>query len=282
MEKLTGWADLWRELVEIRARDRMSEANGAPEEDFWLRWAQAFDENVRRRWATPDSTRDFVLSQLDADATVLDIGAGTGAWAGLFAQRVRRVTAVEPSPGMIRVMRAKLAEQGCSNVEIVQGAWPDVSVEAHDFSLSAHAMYSVPDLPAFIRRMVACTRRMCFLVLRAPTMDGVMADAARHTWGQPYDSANFPIAFNILLQMGIYPNVLMESIGLWRPRTSESLEAAMAYVKRRMGLSGSTEHDGFLADLLRRRLTYQDGQYIWPPGVQSALVYWSVARPASA
>jgi hypothetical protein len=177
---------------------------------------------------------------------------------------------------MIEVMREKLAAQGHTNVETVQGAWPDVLVEPHDFSLCSHAMYGYPDLPAFVRRMVASTRCTCFLVLRAPSLDCVLAEAARHIWGQPHDSPNFTIAYNVLLQMGIYPNVLMENTGLWDSRSSESLEQALSAVKRRFGLDGMTEHDDFLADLLRRRLTYQDGQYVWPREVRSALVYWTV------
>jgi SAM-dependent methyltransferase len=211
------------------------------------------------------------------NATVLDIGAGTGAWATLLAPRVRRVTAVEPSPAMIEVMREKLAAKGHTNVEIVQGAWPDVVVEPHDFSLCSHAMYGYPDLPAFISRMVASTTCTCFLLLRAPGVDCIWAEAARHIWGQPYDSPNFTIAYNALLQMGIYPHVLMENTGLWFSRKSiESIEEALGNMKRRFGLDGMTEHDDFLVDLLRRRLTYEGGQYVWPRDMRSALVYWTV------
>jgi hypothetical protein len=68
----------------------------------------------------------------------------------------------------------------------------------------------------------------------------------------------------------------MENTGLWDPRISQSLEEALSDVKRRFGLDGMTEHDDFLVDLLRRRLIYQGGQYVWPRDVRSALVYWTV------
>jgi precorrin-6B methylase 2 len=278
MEKITDWTALWRELVEVKARSRPRETGPEAQVDFWRVKAREFDESVKRRWARPDSSRAFVISQLNANATVLDIGAGTGAWAALLARYVHKVTAVEPSPTMIEVMREKLAAEGCSNVEVIQGAWPDVVVEPHDFSLCSHAMYGYPDLPAFIRRIAAVTKRMCFLVLRAPTVDCVLAEAARHIWGQPHDSPNFTVAYNILLHMGIYPSVLMENTGLWDSRTSESLAEALRETKRHFGLDGLAEHDDFLVDLLRRRLTYQDGQYVWPRGVRSALVYWTVAE----
>jgi hypothetical protein len=76
--------------------------------------------------------------------------------------------------------------------------------------------------------------------------------------------------------MGLFPNVLIEDTGLWDAWTHDSLEEALTDAKRRLDLSEGehSEHDAFLRDLLRRRLTQQEGHYVWPPGVRSALVYW--------
>jgi hypothetical protein len=112
--------------------------------------------------------------------------------------------------------------------------------------------------------------------LRAPALDNPMAEAALHIWGQPYDSPNFQVAYNALVQMGLFPNVLMEDSGYWEPWMHASLEEALHDVKRRFGLEEASEHDEFLAALLRRNLTLRNGQYVWPPGVRSALVYWNV------
>ena len=101
----------------------------------------------------------------------------------------------------------------------------------------------------------------------------------RRTYGGPKqhsmlgDSPNFTIAYNILLQMGIYANVVMENTGLWDSRTSESLEEAWSDVKRHLGLNGNSEYNEYLMGLLRRRLTWQDGQYVWPREARSARVY---------
>jgi ubiquinone/menaquinone biosynthesis C-methylase UbiE len=142
---------------------------------------------------------------------------GTGAWTVLLACHARHVTAIEPSPAMREVLGQNLVDEGLHNVAVVEGAWPEVEVEPHDLALCAHAMYNVADFPTFIRRMEAVTRRICVLLLRAPTPDGVMAEAATRVWGQPYDSPNFQVAYNALLQMGIFPHVLMEDTGLWKP-----------------------------------------------------------------
>jgi 2-polyprenyl-3-methyl-5-hydroxy-6-metoxy-1,4-benzoquinol methylase len=279
MEKITDWNALWRELVEVKTRSHKKSRAGTEQEgDAWCKKALAFKEGVKRRWAKPDSSRDFILSQIGPDSTVLDIGAGVGAWSAILARRAKQVTAIEPSESMIGVMRNTLSEERISNVAIVQGSWPNVEIQPHDYSLCSHAMYGYPDLTAFIHRMVESTRNTCFLLLRAPTLDGVRSEAARHMWGQPLDSPNFTIAYNILLQMGIYANVLMENTGLWQSRKSGSLEEALKDLKRYLALDDDTAHEPYLWDLLQRRLKRQDGCFIWPPEVRSALVYWQVGQ----
>jgi len=276
MQKITDWNSLWRELVEGKARRRDRKSSKDSTTDLWADRARDFREGVKQKWVRPDSSRDFVISQMDADATVLDIGAGTGAWSILLSPYAKHVTAVEPSGSMIEVMRESLAAEQITNVSVVQGSWPDVSVEPHDFSLCSHAMYGYPDLAAFVKRMAACTRRMCFLLLRAPSLDGIRSEAAHEIWGQPLDSPNFTIAYNVLLQAGIFANVLMENTGLWKPRTSASLEEAFVSMKHYLGLDESDEHDEYLMRLLRRRLRWTGKEYVWPPEVRSALVYWRV------
>ncbi|MEN6475061.1 MAG: class I SAM-dependent methyltransferase [Syntrophaceae bacterium] len=274
MEQIPDWALLWRQIVETHAagRKREPEAGG----DMWAKKARGFNASVKKRWDRQDSSRSFIIERLQADpgSTVLDIGAGTGAWACLLAPFAKKVTALEPSAAMIEVMRENLKELGITNVEIVQGAWPEAQVEDHDFSLCSHAMYGCPDIQAFFRRMHEVTRRCCILLMRVTTPDGLMAEIARHIWGQPHDSPNFHIGYNTLLQMGIYADVLMEDTGLWEPWTNDTLEEAVEEVKSKMGMAGSKSDDTYLLDLLGRKLTFKDGKYAWPLGVRSALVYW--------
>ena len=275
MEKVTDWKMLWKELVELREADRRKRRDSEEEKDPWINRAHRFHNGVRERWRQDDSSRDLILSRIDAGSSVLDIGAGTGAWSILLARHVRSVTAIDPSASMLSVMRENMEAESITNISIIQGAWPDVDVEPHDFSLCSHAMYGCPDLAAFILGMEKHTRQICFLLLRAPAIDCIQAEAARHLWGQPFDSPNFPIVYNILMQMGIYANVLMENTGYWKPRVSPNIDAALERLKRELYLAGVDEHDSFLLDLLRRRLVWRDGVYVWPKEVRSALVYWA-------
>lgn len=299
METITNWTALWRQLVE--ARDAQRVGNGArgrgrgrgergarkecgpraaqapKESDDWQGdKARGFDEQVKRRWSRPDSSRAFLLSQVTPDTTALDIGAGTGSWSVLLAQNVRRVTALDPSPGMLRVLGENVQAEGLDNVTIVQGAWPEAQVPPHDISLCAHAMYMTADLPHFVRRMMAVSRERCYMLMRAPLTNSVMGQAAQRVWGQPHDSPNFVVGYNVLVEMGIYAHVLMEDTGEWGAWTNNSLEEAFAEIKRKLGLEGPSEHDDFLMGLLREHLTQQGDLWVWPNSMRSALVYWDV------
>jgi len=283
VEKVTDWILLWKELVEHQSHRRKKEKSSEGGNDYWRDKARSFDQGVKRRWAEPDSHRDFILSLLESNqgSTVLDIGAGTGGWAIPMARLAKKVTAIEPSSEMIRFMTENLRREGIRNVEIVQGSWPGGAkgIETHDFSLCSHAMYGCPDLPAFVGTMAEATRKTCLLLIRAPSHDGIMAKTAMRIWGHPHDSPNFQVAYSAMLQMGIYPHVFMGSPDQWDQWTSASLEEAVAEVKRRFGLDSPCEQDTFLQDLLASRLAFQDGKYVWPREVRSALIYWESTGP---
>lgn len=273
MTEVTDWIQLWRDLVLsagcLHAGKRFSEGD-----DAWKGHARTYLQRVRRRWAEPDSSRRILLQRVKPTDTILDIGAGAGTWAVLLARHAREVTAVEPSPAMRETMALFLAEEGIDNVTIVDGRWPEVDVPVHDHALCAHAMYGCADLPAFVRGMEAAARRTCFLLMRAPVPDGIMAKAARRVLGHPHDSPNFVVAYNALWQMGIFADVAMEDSGLWGAWQHDSLAEALEAVKARLGVADDPTHDAFLEHLLRERLSCEGSAWVWPDGVRSALVQW--------
>ena len=275
MEHITNWATLWRELVEARDASHTPRPAGG---DAWRERARGFQQRVRERWTRPDSSRQFLLSQLDENTSVLDIGSGTGAWTVLLALNARLVTALDPSLGMLEVLRENVEAEGLHNVAIVRGSWPEADVRMHDLTLCAHAMYMTPDLPLFVRRMMQVTRKRCFLLMRAPLVNSVMSQAAQRVWGQPHDSPNFVVGYNVLLQMGLFPSVLMEDTGDWGAWTNASLDEAFDEIKRKLGLAGPSDHDSYLRGLLKENLREENGQWVWPPSMRSALVYWDVER----
>ncbi len=276
MEKITDWIALWKELVENQGPFWNRKKRSKENTDKWKDRAKVFDARVRERWKKPDPHRKFLISMLSSieNPTVLDIGAGTGAWAILMSEYAKKVTAVEPSESMRKILRENLEKGGITNVEILDGSWPLKEVESHDFTLASHSVYGCEDLPGFINAMTKATRCTCFMLLRAPDHDGLMATAANRIWGHPYDSPNFQVAFNAMIQMGMFPNVLMEEKGMWPGWTSRNFDDAFERIGSRFAVERGSEHGEFLMDLLKKKLNEDNGRIHWPAELRTALLYW--------
>ena len=84
---------------------------------------------------------------LDARATVVDLGAGTGQFAVAAAAVCREVVAVDVSPAMVDVMRRRVDALGVRNVAVVTGgflSYEHVGPRA-DVVFSRHALHQLPD-----------------------------------------------------------------------------------------------------------------------------------------
>jgi hypothetical protein len=102
-----------------------------------------------------------------------------------------------------------------------------------------------------------------------------MAQAAQLVWGQPYDSPNFQIIYNTLLQIGIIPHVTTETPNRWKPVFSDSLADALEKVKSHLNISDQTQYDQDLIHILQKELiSTPNGQFQWPQWGESALIHW--------
>ena len=83
-----------------------------------------------------------------AHSTLVDLGAGTGAFGVAAARVCKKVVAVDVSPAMIAAIRANATAHRCANLEAVQAGFLSyVHVgEPVDVVHSRHALHHLPDL----------------------------------------------------------------------------------------------------------------------------------------
>ncbi|MCP4294061.1 MAG: SAM-dependent methyltransferase [Proteobacteria bacterium] len=276
MKTGTDWLALWRELVLMKAGmpDGISETGT---EEYWKKKAERFKKKSRKSPKESGSIQTFILSELrgNPNSTLLDIGAGGGDWSVIFSPLVHKITALEPSKAMRGLINEKISANSIKNIDLVDGSWPAVDIHPHDFVLASHSMYGEGDFKSFIGKMETSSNKGCFLVIKALYQDTIMAEAARRILGQPYDSPCLQIAYNALLQLGIFPNVLMETGKVWKSWSNKSIEEALVDIKNRLGLVNLNSHDEFLISLLESGLIKKEDKYFWPAGVGSALLYWN-------
>lgn len=84
---------------------------------------------------------------LGEQSEVVDIGAGTGQFALAAAPACARLVAVDISPVMLDVLRAKVSASGLPNVEVVQSGFLTYEHRGKqaDFVYSRYALHHLPD-----------------------------------------------------------------------------------------------------------------------------------------
>jgi len=144
----------------------MSDTTKAP--DDWDALAERFDEEpdhglrdprVRRAWAA--RLRTWLPPE---PADVLDLGCGTGSLALLAAEAGHRVTALDRSPNMARLARAKLSGTP-ARVLVGDAARPPVPPGSFDVVLVRHVLWALPDPGAVLRTWAGLVRPGGRLVL---------------------------------------------------------------------------------------------------------------------
>lgn len=114
---------------------------------------QRWDADLDRVYRTQKVARALVAAlQPTGTEHALEIGAGTGAATMIVAPKFKQVTALDPMPGMLGVLREKLARRPLTPVHSVQGRAPEqIPDEMYDVVYSVMLLHHIADVPALLR-----------------------------------------------------------------------------------------------------------------------------------
>jgi len=213
---------------------------------------------------------------LGPDRTVLDMGSGPGTLAIPLAGKVRSVTAVDYSAGMLEVLTKQAQAKNIRNIRAIQGAWEDdwqqLGIEKHDIAIASRSL-AVDNLSLALQKLNDYAGKYVFIADRiSPTPFDPAAFAAI---GREFQSGpDYIYTVNILYTMGIHPSIDILKLDRDSVFTDRD-EALQAYGWMFKDLSAKEE------DALRRylesRIISSGGNQItirreYPP--QWALIWW--------
>lgn len=166
---------------------------------------------------------------LGPEMTVLDVGCGPGTLALPMARHCARVTAIDFSSEMLRLLDDQAKADGIDNIRTVRCAWEDdwdaFGIGVHDIALAARSL-GVENLRSALTKLIRHGRKYVVIVDRIlPTPFDPQAFAAI---GRPLRSGpDYIYTLNMLYSMGIHPNTTV--LQLEKEVTFGSLEEACAH-----------------------------------------------------
>lgn len=226
-----GAAARWRRLVRARLAemDRLSPGRGATGATFWNAPGRA----RRFHAAAGDAHRDPLFARLrqasNKQATVVDVGAGTGRFSLALAPYAGDIVAVDPSRAMLGVLRREARRRGLGNVRVVETAWQDAVlsnaggatgdrsvVPRADVVVCSYVLPLVEDAARFLAKMDATCRGRAFVYMSAASADTLLDPFWRHFHGTPRKpSPTYLDAAAVLRELDIEPDVEVVEVRSW-------------------------------------------------------------------
>jgi 16S rRNA G527 N7-methylase RsmG len=197
------WSEAWAESLSQHGLRANLDRHGIASEKFW----DSF--NGWKEWQENNNYPGLLLERIMQFAKpgdkVLDIGAGSGAFAVPLAKVCRRVTAVEPSPGQINRLNENALREDVRNLTVLPKRWENVSldeIEQHELVLAAYS-FEMKDIKSALDKMCQAAKRYLFLI---HTAGHDLMDILHEILGV-MPGPDYIYLYNVLYQMGYRASV---------------------------------------------------------------------------
>ncbi len=247
-----------------------------PDDHFWTpRRARWFNRAVQvSNFAA--HTLKVLEPVLVGCRSVLDVGAGVGALTVPLAKSVEAVTALEPAPAMLDVLRANLVRNRLTNVTCIPAAWGESALAPHDLILVANVSSVFDNLLGFLTSAEPLAGQAIALVQNVgPGMEKFyFGDLYPLLLRRPYRGReDYLRTVTLLHGLGIYANVGIIRYHFDQP--FEDLQEAMEFWKEQMRLT-EPEQERQLLGYLQTKLQRVGSGLVAPMRRQSAVIWWWV------
>ena len=222
----------------------------------------------------PEVAVPFMLGKAGDAKTFLDVGSGCGALAIPLARAGKKVTALDPSPAMIDILKAEIKKEKIRGIKPVLAAWGEAEVKPHDVVLCANVPALLKDSTEFLKDAQRLARKAVFFI------EGADPEADKFYYKELY-----PLLFNkpfgeredylktyvALHGMGIFANVEVIEYDFDQP--FDDLPEAVNFWKEYLGIV-TEEHDRKLEEFLGRKLVRRGKILLAKFHKKSAIIWW--------
>ncbi|TQD25917.1 class I SAM-dependent methyltransferase [Methanolobus vulcani] len=272
---IVNWNDVWKNQM-------MQNVGSNPANDYASLWKDRLNAKVfweitmQNDMCRIERTLDSL--PLKANSKVLDIGCGPGSLSLLISGKVSHVTAVEPSKEMMGILQENIKKNEIDNIDCVNKRWEDIDVQTdlqgpYDVVFASYSL-GMMDMKDAIRKMMSCSSDYVYLFwIAGPNLWDIYCpniwSSLHHKEYHPMPKFN--VLYNILYQMGIYPNVSVSKLNY--VNRFSSFDEAVNYCMPIYRISNS-EQEEQLRDYLQKVLKKDDKSFFLEAKTNHVEVWW--------
>ena len=263
-------------MIDVEHAQSESVRGSPPPDDHWIPYSQQFKADPRR---SDDPLLDRLSAEVSSHHTVIDVGAGAGRLALPLALRCRHVTAVEPSGSMAAVFLEQAEEYDIDNVTLVRSSWEQAEVDAADFVLCVHVIYTVREIERFLRKLGSHARERVLVVLFASPPQSQNYSLWKLIHGEErLPLPGLPQLEEVLRELGV--DAQIEMLPPQPSRGFDTPEQAVQQLGQRLYLRPGSDEASLLEKTLPELLEEADGAYRirGTQPLEPALVWWEPNR----
>lgn len=258
----------------------------------WIRQSKAlargeknyYDDNKRSRAYDASNTiridgiKRAQAFNIEPNWTALDIGPGPGTLTIPLAHRVKHVTAVEPSKAMIKCLLEHKNKEKLDNIDIINKRWEDADInelDRYDIVIASYSLNMVDIKDALLKmNKVALKKVHLYWFAGIPSWEQINLDLyplIKKENFKPLPKCD--ILYNVLYDMGIYPDVTVLSDTCFS-REFNDLESAIDDLKKRLDIT-SDSYNNILTDYINKHYVYKENKLTFVDKTKYVRISWT-------
>ncbi len=256
------WAYFWRKKLEAK-KDRGKD---------WNKRAPNFGKSAKK-----DDYHIKLIEKMDIskEDSILDLGCGEGSITIPLAKKAKSVTGVDSAYKMLEILNEKAKEANVENIQTIEEDLTKITAEnvgKHDIVVASRSLNGVLNIKETIANINEIANKYVYITLFGPNNWKIEREFYQYINKEYFEFPSHRYFFNILVDMGIYPNV--ENLDIGGVREYESIEEVLENGKWRLDSLNENEKESlhhYLEKIFERnengKLSCKDDKADW-------VLYW--------
>nr|WP_297899431.1 class I SAM-dependent methyltransferase [uncultured Methanobrevibacter sp.] len=191
-------------------------------------WDNEADEFSKRSKQDEYQENLFSKMRISKEDTIIDLGCGEGSITIPLAKKTKYVTAVDSSTRMLEILNEKCEKENINNVKTIKKELEEASLEEvgeHDIVLLSRSINGIFPIKDTLKNINKISKKYVYMTLFGPENWKFENDFYESIGKKTNDFAPYSYIFNILIDMGIYPNI--ENLEINSNRKYKTIQDAM-------------------------------------------------------